>query len=224
MTSHRRVAALLAPLCWVLGSGWDWLWLAGTLPAFLFAWRDEQAPFPAWLVLALRVLWDTPLTLAAVVWAAGGWRLHSLMTPMTQQVFLGSIPFSWDVKHLRHRGVTHVVNMCAEYEGPIAAYAKAGVEQLYVPVPDGDVPRTPQVQQALRWMADALATPTNRVLVHCKAGMGRSATIVLAHFIANGWAAKKAVQHMKTLRPEVAGGVLHYPCISDIVTEVDGEW
>lgn len=37
---------------------------------------------------------------------------------ITDLLYLGSLPFASDVAALKRQGITHVVNMCAEWSGP----------------------------------------------------------------------------------------------------------
>ena len=227
---HLCNAALLLPLAFLLPElAEPLLWCAVLLNACLLAWRDYSAPAPPAMVWALYITWDAPLMLLGWAFAKAKWRLHSLATAVAPQVLLGSLPFQCDVSALQHRGVTHVVNMCGETPGPTAKYAGAGITQLHVPVADGDQPTVDQITTAVTWMGDVLSapatpdTPPPRVLVHCKAGMGRSATVVLCHFIANGWSGKKAFAHMKSLRPEVARSVLRYASVKAFAAKVGGD-
>ena len=62
--------------------------------------------------------------------------------------------------------------------------------------------------------------PDKRVLVHCKGGMGRAATMALAHYIVNrGRDVDDALGMLKEKRTCVAATVKTYPCIVELVDE-----
>jgi len=93
-------------------------------------------------------------------------------------VILGALPFASDVPGLAAEGVCAVVNTCEEYAGPLAAYSQAGIEQLRIPTLDFTPPQLEDVERAVAFIA-AHAQRGETVYVHCKAGRGRSATVVL---------------------------------------------
>jgi len=99
-------------------------------------------------------------------------------------VVLGALPFRSHVAQLQSIGVTAVVNLCEEWKGPIGAYEQAGIEQLRLPTVDYCSPNLADVQRGIEFI-DAQAASGGGVYVHCKAGRGRSATLVLCWLIAS---------------------------------------
>lgn len=98
-------------------------------------------------------------------------------------VFLGKCLLSRHVPVIKKLGITRVLNLQDEYEGPVEAYKKHGIEQLYIPVVDHLEPSSEQIHQGVEFIERALADNTS-VYVHCQGGHGRSAAIVfglLAH-------------------------------------------
>jgi atypical dual specificity phosphatase len=57
-------------------------------------------------------------------------------TDIDSNVSLGSLPFTWSVPELHAVGVTHVLNLCAEWHGPVQTYAQFGIEQCRLPYSD----------------------------------------------------------------------------------------
>lgn len=98
-------------------------------------------------------------------------------------VYLGALPLARDVPRWQALGVGAVVNMCAEYAGPEAAYRRAGIEQLRLPTIDFTPPSLDQVQRGVAFI-DAQLARGRGVYVHCKAGRARSGTVVLCWLIA----------------------------------------
>ena len=69
--------------------------------------------------------------------------------------------------------------MMAEREGPVTAFAAAGIEQLRLAVIDHDEPSPGQLERAVAFI-QRHSKDGNKVLVHCKAGHGRSAAVAFA--------------------------------------------
>lgn len=166
-----------------------------------------------------RLTDELDCALAQLFFAVIGWRLNSLYTPIGDgEVVLGALPYSWDVPVLRRHGVRAVVNMCGEYKGPITTYEHHGIEQLWLPTVDGDMPTVRDARRAIAFIRRHV-THGGRVLVHCRCGMGRSATIVLCWLLANGWKLADAVKHLRVIRPEVAPSIARYPTALEIAGE-----
>jgi len=79
---------------------------------------------------------------------------------------------------LHDLGVRAVVNTCDEYAGPTDVYAELGITQLHLPTVDFVSPTLGDVRAGVEFIDEQLSRG-HAVYVHCKAGRGRSATIVL---------------------------------------------
>ena len=77
-----------------------------------------------------------------------------------------------------------VVNLQAEYRGPVDAYAKLHppIEQLWLPVVDHTEPTVETLEEAVAFIAQHHARG-ERILIHCKGGHGRSAAVAMAWLI-----------------------------------------
>jgi atypical dual specificity phosphatase len=95
-----------------------------------------------------------------------------------EHVLMGAFPFPRDVPRLAAAGVRGVVNTCRESAGPLLAYQAAGIRQLHIPTIDFHPPVFDDILRAIEFIDDHVARG-ERVYVHCKAGRGRSATVVL---------------------------------------------
>lgn len=147
----------------------------------------------------------------AVFWPTWGWNLLLGRVLKTRHwwdeidpaVILSSRPLARDVSRLAALGVTHVVNTCEEFCGHLAAYQAARIVQLHLPITDFQPPAIGDIERAVEFMDGAVAAG-GKVLVHCKAGRARSATIVLCWLIKRyGWTAEKAQAHLLRCRPHV---------------------
>lgn len=120
-----------------------------------------------------------------------------------EHVWLGAVPFARDVPRLRDAGVRAVINLCEEYCGPIKAYELAGIKQLRIPLVDYTSPSLSQVDQCVAFI-DRHVSQGEVVYVHCKAGRGRSPTIVLCWLIASrGLSPQAAEALLLSKRPQI---------------------
>jgi atypical dual specificity phosphatase len=120
-----------------------------------------------------------------------------------EHVVLGALPLAADVPRLQAEGVRAVLNMCAEYAGPVAAYERAGIVQERLPTEDFTPPTLQDVEGSVAFIAEH-AAHGETVYVHCKAGRGRSATVVLCWFIAAHRLTPEAAQaRLQGKRPHV---------------------
>lgn len=117
-------------------------------------------------------------------------------------VLLGALPVASDAARLRELGITGVINMCEEYPGPVAAYSKNGIEQLHLPTVDFVPPTDEFVQRGVDFIETHRARG-GKVYVHCKAGRGRSATIVLCYLVARGHTLQSGMELMLQKRPQI---------------------
>lgn len=135
--------------------------------------------------------------------------------PPQARLLLGALPFASDVPELKALGVRAVVNMCDEWPGPAQEYHRHGIEQLRLPTIDGSSPTAEVIAAGVAFARSHLAAgplPSGQdaVLVHCRCGMGRSATVMLACLVAlGGEEPDAALARMKQRRPEVANSVVH---------------
>ncbi|KAF0691801.1 Aste57867_17072 [Aphanomyces stellatus] len=106
-------------------------------------------------------------------------RRSNYFTLVDSHVYLGAVPmvFMGHVSFLHARGVRAVVNLCDEYEGPVATYRKHNITQLRIPTVDHTEPSLSDLRKAVEFI-EFHKSQGSRVFVHCKAGSGRSAAVV----------------------------------------------
>jgi atypical dual specificity phosphatase len=156
-------------------SGFYRRWTARVLFRPTLIWNQ------AWAALGLRRWWD--------------W--------IDDDVLLGAIPHARHVPLLKQAGIGAVVTVCGENPGPVAALRKAGLVQLRLTTPDFTPPTLEDVHRALDFMEEQKATG-RKVYVHCKAGRGRSAIIVLCRLLASSkMTPEEAEEHIRRRRPQI---------------------
>lgn len=127
-------------------------------------------------------------------------RLRNWWDFVDDSVIIGALPMAWDVKRLKKLGVTGVVNTCEEYGGPVKRYRLAGIEQLRVPTVDFTHPTLESVMAGVDFI-ERHVKAGGKVYVHCKAGRGRSATIVMGYLMQHhGMTPEEAQQRLLEAR------------------------
>jgi len=203
-------AAFLSPLAWHESPGAVrlWLGLASAVLALLYViaqwpdtrvgrWLRSPGPAPA----ATRVL------LAPHRW--GAWLFLFIKLKLQSErhldevapgLLLGRRPLSAD-----RTPADCVVDLCVEFppSGPVVGVPDD--DYLSLPALDGTAPALADLQHAVGWIQQRLARG-RRVLVHCAAGHGRSATVMACVLIARGLAADadSAERLMQSARPLVS--------------------
>jgi protein-tyrosine phosphatase len=160
-----------------------WAWTAASCAGAATAYAANR---PAWLGkrdgrLGLRALPLLPYLLALRIAFAV---MRSVRAPDAATMV---VPGVWVGGRLTTStlasGVTHVVDLVAEYSEPSAVRTLPGYRSL--PVLDGSVPPNPDaVLDVLR----ELAASDTDVLVHCDSGRGRAPTFAAALLVARGLA------------------------------------
>ncbi len=95
-----------------------------------------------------------------------------------------------DVQVLHDAGITHVLDLreSHEWSAPhfgteaVNAYQQAGITRLHIPIVDTEAPTDANFDTAAHWLETVLSDPKNKVYVHCRAGMERTAAILCAVF------------------------------------------
>ena len=158
----------------------------------------------------IHLLYDLPAFLLVWIFKFFNHPLNSLCSQITSHCYLGCLPISSDVEKLNEIGIQSVINMCAEYSGPRKTYDKYQIKQIYLPTVDGTAPSFQTIEKAVEFMKESMKN-NEKIFVHCKAGMGRSATIVFCHLVANeNLSPDEAIQLLKEKRPEIASSLVHY--------------
>ena len=74
------------------------------------------------------------------------------------------------------------------------------IEQVHLPVIDMTAPTPEQISRAVTMIASSLEKQ-EVVIVHCRAGLGRTGTVVACYLVASGFSPADAIDSVRNKRP-----------------------
>ena len=162
----------------------------------------------AYLLFYPTLLWNS--VLASTLQSRRWWDV------VDDHVIIGGLPRERHVIELHRMGVRAVVNLCAEATGPTGLYEELGIACLRLPTIDFSSPNLRQVEEGIAFIA-AQASCDHRTYVHCKAGRGRSATLVLCWLMTRyGMTPGRAQARLVQCRPHVKRHLARLPVVQQI--------
>ncbi|MBA0616824.1 hypothetical protein E1A91_D11G028200v1 [Gossypium mustelinum] len=121
-------------------------------------------------------------------------------------ILLGAVPFPTDVPRLKENGVRGVITLNEPYETlvPTSLYHNYGINHLVIPTRDYYfAPSLTSICQAIDFIHRNVSLGQT-TYVHCKAGRGRSTTIVLCYLVYyKQMTPVSAYDYVKLIRPRV---------------------
>ncbi|KAG8477326.1 hypothetical protein CXB51_031020 [Gossypium anomalum] len=121
-------------------------------------------------------------------------------------ILLGAVPFPADVPRLKDLGVSGVVTLNEPYETlvPTSLYHAHNIHHLVIPTRDYlFAPSFADICQAVDFIHEN-ASDGKTTYVHCKAGRGRSTTIVLCYLVEHRHMTPDAAyEYVRSIRPRV---------------------
>lgn len=112
--------------------------------------------------------------------------------PVTDRLRAGRNPLSEiDVLELVEFGITHVLDLREESEwaapgrvgrDAVEAMARHGLARTHIPLRDTAAPTGERLTEAVTFVTATLADPAARLYLHCRAGIERTGTVLLAWY------------------------------------------
>jgi atypical dual specificity phosphatase len=111
-----------------------------------------------------------------------------------------SSPLDYDLDLLARMGITHLITL-TEKDLDDAALARHGLHNVHLSIFDREAPSLAQTYMLIRKM-QALMDQGHIIAVHCKAGIGRTGTILAAWMIREGGVgAAAAIERLRKINP-----------------------
>ena len=137
--------------------------------------------------------------------------------PITSHIVLGGMPFENHLPRLKHMGINSVINCLEPFEKngkmvrPLTAerLQEHHIETFQLPLPDFMGVPADKINEGVDFLHDEILAG-RKVYVHCKAGRGRSATIVMCYLLKHGLEGRQfesfedAFAYLKKLRPQIS--------------------
>lgn len=116
------------------------------------------------------------------------------------KVYLGNRRFAWSIHLLKALGITHIVNCAQELPNPFTD----DINYKYFALHDSpDQPIDQHFKEAHQFIEDAIGSG-GAVLIHCYAGISRSATILTSYLMKTyNMSPADALSHIQRIRPIV---------------------
>jgi len=122
---------------------------------------------------------------------------------ITPMILLGRLPHHVsNIKQLQLHGVKAIVAVTEEWELQVHPkhFLDNGISFLLLPTPDYFSPTIQQIEQGIEFINNA-ENLGHKVYIHCHAGRGRSAILVIAYLVVkNGWTLAEAFSYVRKRR------------------------
>jgi atypical dual specificity phosphatase len=105
----------------------------------------------------------------------------------------------YDLKALQRVGITTLLTL-TETALDESRLAPFGLKSVWEPIPDMTAPTVEQAVRLCRTI-DRLHARGEVVAVHCRAGMGRTGTVLAAHLVWEGYDALRALETVRSIEP-----------------------
>jgi len=126
-----------------------------------------------------------------------------------------------DLRALHHVGITRLISLTEKPFDPVLA-AECGIQCAFNPIPDMHAPTLSQAVQLCRDI-DLFCANGEAVALHCKAGLGRTGTLLAAYWL---WhkqgeaSAEEAMAHIRRLEPRMIQSTVQEEFLSLFASEL----
>lgn len=111
----------------------------------------------------------------------------------------GMAPLDYDLELIRDTGISHLITLTEEPLAPDSVRSH-DLEPIFFPIPDMGAPEIAAAAELCRRVADLLSQG-HAVGYHCRAGLGRTGTLLAAQIISEGTDASSALAQVRAIEP-----------------------
>lgn len=108
-------------------------------------------------------------------------------------------PLERELPALAERGVGGIVSFLAD-GALVGCYRRHGFRALLLPIPDGGAPEVGQLEAFVGFVDESLARD-EAVVAHCRAGWGRTGTMLAGYLMRHGHSAQEAIARVREVQP-----------------------
>jgi len=131
----------------------------------------------------------------------------------------GAIWTSENMWEISRAGITHIVDMQAEFDDRAIAVG-TGIEVIWVQCPDDFLPKPSEIfWDGVLFALEALHVPEARVLFHCMAGIHRGPMMLLAVLRVLGHGREDAIRMIAAVRPQAEFPEVYVESVEGFVQE-----
>jgi hypothetical protein len=118
---------------------------------------------------------------------------------VTPQISVGGAFGKRQIKRLKHRGVTAVVDCRQEARDDADALREAGIDFVHIPTLDRHGFTYDQMQYGVEWVLEHTSRG-GRAFVHCEHGVGRGPLLACCVLVGQGYPAPEALRIVRSAR------------------------
>ncbi len=133
-------------------------------------------------------------------------QVRSNWTWITPRLAVGGEVWADEWPTLAAEGLRAAVDLRDEGADDVAALEALGIAHLHLPTPDHHAPSPDALERGTAFVREARGP----VLVHCREGVGRSATLALCALVEAGDAPTAALERAKSARRQVSPSPAQY--------------
>jgi ADP-ribosyl-[dinitrogen reductase] hydrolase len=153
---------------------------------------------------------DDPLRIGAIGWGAGGGEIGMTLCPGKKEPGRWDRDLEADLQTIRQWGASTLVTLLEPHEFGFLAVERLperaralGLEWHHLPIPAGSAP---SASFERLWLHSGAMLKTRlrrgeRILIHCRGGLGRTGTVAAKLLIEVGLAPRDAINRVRAARP-----------------------
>ena len=157
---------------------------------------------PGWAPVARAILLPYLILGGITLFIARWFDREGLLNQVAPGLYVGRLPFPFELDRLREVGVGAILNLCWEFPRLSGTDREPDIKTAHVPILDGEPPSDVQFSEAVQWIA-RWHGEGRPALIHCAQGHGRTATISAAALVRLGLASDvvQALAIIQAVRP-----------------------